>query len=82
MSEADIEFAERIAKRLGFTQTAYTSSSAIWGLYCLPDHANHRHGVIIKTSGLGFLFLADLEDLQIHDLFSEECAKSHAEVAS
>jgi hypothetical protein len=71
MTEADIEFAERIAKRLGFTQTAYTSSSSLWGLFCLPDHAKHRHGCIIKTKELGFLFVADLEDMQMHDLFTE-----------
>jgi hypothetical protein len=71
MTEADIEFAERIAKRLGFTQTAYTSSSALWGLFCLPDHAKHRHGCIIKTKEFGFLFVADLEDMQMHDLFTE-----------
>lgn len=72
MSETEIEFCERIARRLGFTQTAYTSTSELWGLYCLPDHANHRHGCIIKTANLGFLFVADLEDLQLHDLASEE----------
>lgn len=71
MTDADIEFAERIAKRLGFSQTAYTSSSALWGLFCLPDHANHRHGCIIKTRQFGFLFVADLEDMQMHDLHAE-----------
>ncbi len=68
MSDADIEFAESIAKRLGYTQTAYTSTSELWGLYCLPDHAMHKHGCIIKTRNLGFLFVADLEDLQLHEL--------------
>lgn len=82
MSDSDIEFAERIAKRLGFAQTAYTSTSQLWGLYCLPDHAKHRHGVIIKTAAFGFMFLADLEDLQLHDLFKEECEMSRKEVAS
>ena len=72
MSEDDIEFAEKIAKSLGFTQTAYTSTSQLWGLYCLPDHARHKHGCIIKTQELGFLFVADLEDLQLHDLSTEE----------
>lgn len=68
MTEPEIEFAERIAKQLGFTQTAYTSSSGLWGLFCLPDHAKHRHGCIIKTAQFGFLFVADLEDMQLHDL--------------
>lgn len=72
MTEADIEFAEKIARRLGFRQTAYTSSSALWGLFCLPDHANHRHGCIIKTKQFGFLFVADLEDMQMHDLYEQE----------
>ncbi len=72
MSEKDGDFAEKIAKRLGFTQTAYTSSSDIIGLFCLPDNANHKHGCVIKTKEFGFMFLADLEDMQMHDLFSEQ----------
>lgn len=107
MTDADIEFAERIAKRLGFRQTAYTSSSALWGLYCLRDNPqemgkhvyqgngkgfdancatcggkdrdsvhtlrpNYRFdGCIIKTRQFGFLFVADLEDMQMHDLHAE-----------
>lgn len=72
MTEEDIEFAERIAVRLGFTQTAYTSSSGLWGLFCLPDHAAHKHGCVILTAQFGFLFVADLEDLQLHDLAEDE----------
>ena len=63
----DFEVAERIAKRLGYTQTAYTSTSALWGLFCLRDHARHRAGCIIKTKELGFLFVQDLEDLLIEE---------------
>jgi hypothetical protein len=66
--ESDFPIAEKIAKRLGFTQTAYTSTSQLWGLYCLPDRANQRHGCIIKTKELGFLFVADLEDMLMDDL--------------
>lgn len=72
MTDSDIEFAERIAKRMGFTQTAYTSTSALWGLFCLPDHARMHEGCIIKTKEFGFLFVSDLEDLQFHDLAEEE----------
>lgn len=68
--EHDFPLAEKIAKRLGFTQTAYTSTSALVGLYCLPDRANQRHGCIIKTRELGFLFVADLEDMLMDDLYS------------
>ena len=108
MSEQDIEFAERIAKRLGYSQTAYTSTSGLWGLFCLRENPQHigRHifrssdetrfdsncsvcggkdrgsvhsmrlhhrigGCIIKTADFGFVFVADLEDLQLHDLHEE-----------
>lgn len=61
--EADFGTAERLAKHLGFTQTAYTTSSALWGMFCLPDRASQREGCIIKTKELGLLFVADCEDL-------------------
>ena len=76
MTSAEIEFCERAAKRIGLKQTAYTSTSGLWGLFCLPDHATHRHGCFIKTREFGILFVADLEDLQLHDLAEEE--RSHA----
>ena len=66
--ETDFPIAEKIAQRLGFTQTAYTSTSGLWGLFCLPDRANQRHGCIIKTRQFGFLFVADLEDMLMKDL--------------
>lgn len=64
-AEADFDEAQRIAKRLGYTQAAYTSTSALWGMYCLRDHARHRSGCIIKTKELGLLFVQDLEDLML-----------------
>ena len=66
----DSEFlrAEEMAKRLGFTQTAYTSTSGLWGLFCLPDHSKQRHGCIIKTKQFGLMFVADLEDCLMEDL--------------
>jgi hypothetical protein len=79
MTDADIEFAERIAARLGYEQTAYTSSSSLWGLFCLNENPEHwrgdpqalRAGCIIKTKQFGFLFVMDLEDMQLHDLHAE-----------
>jgi hypothetical protein len=71
---ADHEIAERIAKKLGYKQTPYTSTSALWGLFCIkesPEHVPqgpHRGGCIIKTKELGFLFVSDLEDLNIYDI--------------
>lgn len=51
-----------MARSLGYTQTAYTTTSALRGLFCLPDHARQRKGCIIKTRELGLLFVQDLED--------------------
>ena len=68
MTEQDIGFAEEIAARLGYTQTAYTSTSGLWGLFCLRDKASDKAGCVIKTKEFGFMFVQDLEDLNIQDL--------------
>lgn len=74
MTLADIELAEKAATQLGYTQTAYTSTSQLWGLYCLRDSASDRKlkGCFIKTKELGLLFVHNLEDLQRHELAEEE----------
>lgn len=64
----DFEVAEAVAKRLGYKQTAYTSSSALWGLFCLPERATQKAGCIIKTKEFGLLFVQDLNDLHMNDL--------------
>lgn len=71
LSEPEIALCERAAKRLGFTQTAYTSSSGLWGLFCLPNRPTQREGCFIKTRQFGIMFVSDLEDLQLHDLAEE-----------
>lgn len=63
--DQDFEKTEQIAKKLGYTQTAYTTTSGLWGLFCLRDRPNQRAGCIIKTKEFGFLFVQDLEDLNI-----------------
>ena len=71
--DLDFEIAESIAKRLGYEQTAYTSTSGLWGLFCLKENpatwkGNPRAitaGCIIKTREFGFLFVSCLEDLNI-----------------
>lgn len=76
MTESEIEIAEEVAKRLGYEQTAYTSTSGLWGLFCLPENpATWRGdkralsgGCIIKTKEFGIMFVADLEDMGMHDL--------------
>lgn len=74
MTQSDIELAERAASARGYTQTAYTSSSGLIGLYCLRDSANDRKpsGCFVKTQEFGLLFISDLEDLQLHRLADEQ----------
>lgn len=72
---ADHEIAERVGEALGYSQMAYTSTSALWGLFCLQEnpalastateaqHPPYVKGCVIKTKELGFLFVQDLEDL-------------------
>lgn len=62
--------AERIARHLGYVQYAYTSTSGLWGLFCLPENPATakpgeptRGGCVIKTREFGFLFVQDTEDL-------------------
>lgn len=59
----DFDLAERIAEHLGYRQTAYTSSSDLIGLFCLPDRPKQGRGCIIKTDEFGFMFVADMEDI-------------------
>lgn len=74
--ESDFPEAEKIARRLGYTQTAYTSSSALWGLFCLPDRPTQRKGCIIKTLELGMLFVQDSEDLLMKsESFGPRCGR-------
>lgn len=61
----DFDRAESLAERLGYTQTAYTSTSALWGLFCLRDSADDQklEGCIIQTVELGLMFVALDEDV-------------------
>lgn len=73
--ESDFPKAERIAERLGYTQTAYTSTSGLWGLFCLGENPRTwrgparalEAGCIIKTKEFGLMFIQDLEDLNLRD---------------
>jgi hypothetical protein len=68
----DFDKAEKMAKHLGYEQTAYATTSALWGLFCLgenPEYARKgqatRNGCIIKTRELGLVFVQDAEDLGV-----------------
>ena len=70
MDNKDLAKAEEVAKRLGYHQTAYTTTSSLWGLFCLAENPEHcrgprRKGCIIKTEQFGLLFVQDLEDLHM-----------------
>ncbi len=72
-TEADFAIAENFARSLGYEQFAYTSTSALWGLFCMRENPEYArpgqnskfNGCIIKTRELGFLFVGDLEDFGI-----------------
>lgn len=71
-AEDDFTKAQKIAKSLGYAQTVYTSTSALWGLFCLPENPRTAKegeatngGCIIKTQELGFLFIQSGEDLHL-----------------
>ncbi len=64
MSEKDVQHAKSLAVKLGYgDNTAYTSSSAMIGVFCL-DSPGKNGGCIIKTDEFGFMFVQLEEDLQ------------------
>lgn len=71
-SGSDFEKAKKMARKLGYEQTAYTSSSDMIGLFCLPENPEYakgkptKGGCIIKTKEFGFLFVQDIEDLNLN----------------
>jgi hypothetical protein len=79
MTSADMETAERIARALGYKQTAYTSTSALYGLFCIPENpaspGRYTGGCIIKTREIGFLFVADGEDLGLGHNWTRAAAR-------
>lgn len=68
MTDKDINLAKRAAARLDYTQTAYTSSSSLIGLFCLADTQKQEKGCFVKTKEFGLIFVQDLNDLNLNDL--------------
>lgn len=77
---ADFELAHRMATALGYgdpPDAAYTSTSALWGLFCMAQNPNSPtrrtlraancppmiDGCVISTKELGLLFVVLAEDL-------------------
>jgi hypothetical protein len=75
----DFAKGEAIARALGYEQFAYTSTSALWGLFCLPENPRTwrgnrqalQGGCIVKTRELGFLFVQDGEDRDPESVWGE-----------
>jgi len=71
MTEADTREAQKLAKALGYEQTAYTSTSSLWGLFCLPENPERPEnkgkpihgGSIIKTEEFGLIFIQLAEEI-------------------
>lgn len=68
--EPDFARAEKMARKLGYEQFAYTSTSGLWGLFCLAENPEYSEGpktggCIIKTKEFGLIFIQDEEDLGI-----------------
>lgn len=50
----DHDQAQQMAERLGYRQTAYTSTSDLWGLYCLPEpHEHIKNGADLRYAEQG-----------------------------
>lgn len=80
---ADHDRAQEMAERLGYEQTAYTNTSALWGLFCLPENPAHAgvpvtygarrfkppfvHGCVIKLREFGLVFVQTADDLGFYD---------------
>ena len=69
-TDQDFEIGHRVGRAMGYAQMVYTSTSALWGLFCLAENpATAKPGeplhkaCIIKTRELGFLVVQDLEEL-------------------
>ncbi len=70
-TDQDFDKAEALAKELGYEQTAYTSTSALWGTFCLPENPDRPEnkgkpthgGCIIKTAQFGLMFVQTVEDI-------------------
>ena len=56
--DGDFDIAKRLARSLGYGEScAYTSSSSIPGMYCLPLRAGQPGKVIVKTDEAEFVIL-------------------------
>jgi len=67
-SRDDFDRAEGMARKLGYKQTTYSSTSDLCGLFCLSENPEHSSGprssgCVIKTVEFGLCFIQTEEDL-------------------
>ncbi len=68
-TEQDIVQAQILASRLGYVQTAYTSTSDLTGLFCMPENPEYANGYpdkggcIIASEEFGIMFVQTAEDI-------------------
>lgn len=73
----DHDLANETGRRLGYKQRAYTSTSGLWGYFCLAENPEHVSGpteqrIIIATEEHGIMVVQDLEDLKFYDLYHRQ----------
>ena len=62
-TEEDHKEAQKLCRALGYRDSwAYTTSSDIPGLYCLPLNAHQSGRVICKTAEFGMVAIQTFED--------------------
>lgn len=70
-NQSDFRKAKAMADALGYEQQAYTSTSGLWGLFCLPENPERPEnkgkpihgGTIIKTAEFGLIFIQLAEEI-------------------
>ena len=67
-TDKDFEGAKKLADILGYGEsTAYTSTSDLIGLHCMPDQQQYGSGLmggsIIATEEFGLMFVQTVEDI-------------------
>jgi hypothetical protein len=62
-TDADHKEARRICAREGYRDSwAYTTSSSIPGLFCLPIRNGQKQGIVVKTKEHGLMFIRDYSE--------------------
>lgn len=62
-TDEDFATAEHLCRKLGYVDSwAYTASSYVPGLYCLPMRPTQTQKIVVKTAELGFIVIEETEE--------------------